>query len=119
MQVLENMKHNDGDVTMLFTTIDLPKKSTKYNWQFQYMIDDVAYKNNDYFMASEGTLKADVESYLSGDAIKMTNIITGKEITEGSSEFNVGALVVFIPTYGNKIFSDNGSSLSFDYFGIK
>lgn len=119
LQVIEFMQHTDNDTTTLFVTIDLPKKSEKYDWQFQYMIDDVSYKNNDYFMASEGTIKANAESYLSGDAIKMTNIITGKEITEGSSAFNVGALVVFVPTYGNKMFSDNGSSLSFEYFGIK
>ena len=119
LQVLEYMKHNDGDVTMLFTTIDLPKKSTKYDWQFQYMIDDSSYKNNDYFMAAEGTLKANVDSYFDDGSIKTTNIITGREITTGSAAKNVAALMVFVPVYGNKIFSENGSSLSFDYFGIK
>lgn len=118
LQVLEFMEHNDNDVTTVFLTVDLPEKLSQYNWQFQYMIDDSSYKNNDYFMAAEGTLKANVESYLDDSSISTTNILLGREITTGSAASNVGMLMIWVPVYGDNMFSENGSLLSFDYFGL-
>ena len=119
LQVLEYFLHNDNDTTILFLTVDLPKKADNYDWQFQYMIDRPSYSRyDDYFMAAEGILKANVESYLDDSSVSTTNIILGSEITTGSAASNVGIQMIMVPIYGNNMFSDNGSALRLDYFGL-
>ena len=116
LQVYDVYESNDGTDSIHFLTIDLPEKSDSYKWQFQYAILYPYYKSDyDYFMAAEGSLRANANS----DHISLSKIITGYEIIEGGTVDNVESLIWYINTFGNNMFLNNGSTLSFEYFGIK
>ena len=121
LQVYEIYESNSSSATTVqFLIIDLPEKSNSYKWQFQYMITYPSYSRyDDYFMAAEGTLKANVESYLDEGSVYTSKIIIGQEITSGSAADNVGMLATMIPIYTRDMFSQYDSSLSLEYFGIK
>ena len=120
IQVFEVYESNrDSATTIQFLSLEIPEIADTYKWQFQYSIDYPSYSRySDYFMASEGTLKANVDSYLDDNSVEMSEVIYGFEITSGSSEMNVGTLMIWVSAYGNKMFTDNNSTLSFADLGI-